>query len=161
MPLPESIYGYSVRPPYPGEDAFFKTRPEVGGMAAEDGKITINPYSKLSDDEKSSVAHNEAVRLWMRDKKPKLPFSVSQRQKQAFANTEYGKDENALKETIIARILSGDPSALAEEDQLSIADGILKQIKGSQEARPKTPYNAIAMRKALMRQANSGGNRNW
>ena len=153
--IPESIYGYPVRAPYPGEDTFFKGRPEVGGMAAEDGKITLNPYSKLSDDEKSSVAKNEAIRLWMRDKKPNLSFPVSPKQKQAFANTEYGGDENALKQTIVARILSGDPSALAEKGQIEVANSIMRQIEGGQKSKVSPRYNSLAMRKALMRQAAS------
>jgi hypothetical protein len=128
---PESVYGYEIRKPFSGEDAFFKSRPEVGGMAAEDGKIVLNPYSPLKDQEKAQVAKNEAIRLWMKDNKPKIQFDVNDKQMQSFAGTEYGSNPQALKETIVARILTGDPSAQASKDQVAAANEIMRKITQS------------------------------
>ena len=128
---PQSIYGYEIRKPFSGEDAFFKSRPEVGGMAAEDGKIILNPYSPLKDQEKAQVAKNEAIRLWMRDNKPKIQFDVNDKQVQSFAGTEYASDPQALKETIVARILTGDPSAQASKEQVAAANEIMQKIDKS------------------------------
>lgn len=125
---PQSIYGYKIRKPFGGEDKFFKSRPEVGGMAAEDGKIVLNPYSPLKEQEKMQVAKNEAIRLWMRDNKPEIPFEITKEQSKAFSGTEYGSSPQALKETIAARILTGDPSAMATPDQQSAADKIMGEI---------------------------------
>lgn len=128
---PQSIYGYQIRKPFAGEDKFFKNRPEVGGMAAEDGKIVLNPYSSLKEQEKMQVAKNEAIRLWMRDNKPELPFDVTKEQAKAFSGTEYGSNPQALKETIVARVLTGDPSAMATPEQQSFANKLMDKITKS------------------------------
>ena len=128
---PQTVFGYEVRKPFSGEHAFFKSRPEVGGMAAEDGKIVLNPYSPLKEQEKAQVAKNEAIRLWMRDNKPSIPFDVTKQQAESFSGTEYGKDPQALKETIVARILTGDPSAQASKEQVAAANQIMQKINQS------------------------------
>jgi len=128
---PQSIYGYQIRKPFEGEDKFFKSRPEVGGMAAEDGKIVLNPYSVLKEQEKMQVAKNEAIRLWMRDNKTEIPFNVTKDQSKAFSGTEYGSNPQALKETIVARILTGDKSAMATADQRLAANKIMEKITQS------------------------------
>lgn len=128
---PQSIYGYQIRKPFAGENKFFKSRPEVGGMAAEDGKIVLNPYSSLKDQEKMQVAKNEALRLWMRDNKTKIPFDITKEQSKAFSKTEYAKNPQALKETIVSRILTGDPSAMATTEQRSFANKIMEKITQS------------------------------
>ena len=126
---PQSIYGYQIRKPFAGEDKYFKSRPDVGGMAAEDGKIVLNPYSSLKEQEKMQVAKNEAIRLWIRDNKPELPFDVTKEQAKAFSKTEYGSNPQALKETIVARILTGDPSArVATPEQQAFANKLMGKI---------------------------------
>lgn len=128
---PESIYGYQIRKPFEGEDKFFKGRPEVGGMAAEDGKIVLNPYSPLKEQDKMQVAKNEAIRLWMRDNKQQLPFELTKQQSKAFSGTEYGNDPQSLKETIVARVLTGDPSAMATPEQQTFANKVMEKITSS------------------------------
>lgn len=127
----QAIFGYQMRQPYESEAQFFKSRPEVGGMAAEDGKIVLNPYSKLSQNEKMAVAKNEAARLWIRDNKPKIDININDAQKQFFAGTEYAQNPQAMKETILARIISGDPSANADKAQIQAANQLLSQIEKS------------------------------
>jgi hypothetical protein len=109
--MPDAVYGYPVRSPYPGEDAFFKRNPSVGGMAAEDGQITLNPHSPLSPEERQAVARNEAIRLHQRDLGMRYTFPLTQQQRQSLAGTAYAASDDAARETIVARALTGDPSA--------------------------------------------------
>ena len=109
--MPGSVYGYTVRPPYPGEEDFFRSRPEVAGMAAQDGQITLNPYSGLSSAEQAAVAKNEAIRLWQKDNREEYAFPVAPHQRSFFSGTEYEPNEPDQRNTIVARILSGDMSA--------------------------------------------------
>lgn len=105
-----SKYSYPLRDKlYPGEDEYFKAHPEVGGMAAEDNQVIINPYSPLSNEEKNAIRMNETARLAMRNGYARPTFDLTSEQKEAFKN--YSSDEQDQRETIIGRILSGDPSA--------------------------------------------------
>ncbi len=108
--MPNKIYGYEIREPYLSELSFFKGRPEVAGMATEDNKIILNPYSSLNDREKQAVLKIEAARLWMKENKIGLDFELTPEQIGKFKNTEYGQNPTALKESIISRIIVGDPS---------------------------------------------------
>lgn len=84
-------------------------------MAAEDGKIVLNPYSANTPEQQKLVARNEASRLWMSQQKIKPEFEITPEQVSAFSGTDYGKAENILhlKRTLVARWLTGDPSAPA------------------------------------------------
>jgi hypothetical protein len=107
------VYGYPVRQALPSEHNYFFANKNVGGMAADDGSIVLNPYSPLSQPELSAVARNEGARLYMRETGVKPDFELTPQQKQSFAGTAYGAPANAdaAKASIIARALSGDPSA--------------------------------------------------
>jgi hypothetical protein len=116
MPLlsagfPKGIYGVGLRDQlFPGEDEYFKANPNVAGMAAEDDKVIINPYSKISEKEKEAVMLNEAARVHMRNKLIDAPnYDLTPEQNEKFGS--YSKDINDIRQTIAARILSGDPSA--------------------------------------------------
>jgi hypothetical protein len=119
MDATNKIYGYEIRRPYQSELLYFHSNPHVGGMAAEDGKIILNPVSMLKPEEKMAVARNEAARLYMRENKIVPNFDLTAEQKASFANTEYGSAANEpyLKSTIASRILTGDPSAGAVTQQ--------------------------------------------
>lgn len=125
----KAVYGVGVRDVYPGEDEYFKNNPSVTGMAAEDNKIILNPYSKLSEKEKRSVMMNEAARVHMRQGMIEAPrYDLSPEQTKAFAN--YSQSLEDQRQTIAARILSGDPSALQPTpDQLEYV-GKLRQFMG-------------------------------
>ena len=109
--FPKGVYGIGVRDQlYPGEDEYFKTNPHVAGMAADDDRIIMNPYSTLKDNEKQAVMMNEAARVHMRNKLIEAPnYDLTPEQTQKFGS--YSKDINDIRQTIAARILSGDPSA--------------------------------------------------
>jgi hypothetical protein len=108
---------YSEREPYPSELKFLKDRPDVGGMATEDNRFIINPYSPLSDEQKNAVRLNETSRLWMRnsDESERPNMRLRRSQKKAFNTMQngrpYSQNPQDIKETIIARIISGDASA--------------------------------------------------
>jgi hypothetical protein len=119
---------YGMRKPYEGELKFFRERPEVAGMAAEDNKIILNPFSSLSSKELKSVAQNEAIRLYL--KKQAAPdFDLTPEQLKMFKGTEYEKNPVAAKQSILARILTNDPSAKnATLDQIMQSQMIRDQI---------------------------------
>lgn len=118
--MPNDVY---IREPSASELDFFKKNPNVGGMAAEDDKVIINPFSELSEDEKKSVAFNESARIYMR-RNHAPTFDITPEQKAAFK--KYGSEED-IKSTIAARILSGDPSAgNVTEEQIKYVNRFLK-----------------------------------
>ena len=115
---------FGTRAPEEGELAFFKKKPEVAGMATEDNKIILNPFSKNSQAEQQAVAQNEALRLFMNKTNFTPTFDLTDEQKEFFKGTAYAKDQDAARQTILARILTGDPSAKQATPE---------QIKAAQE----------------------------
>jgi len=102
-----------IREPYEGEVSFFKENPETAGMMTEDGKIILNPFSPLSEEEKGSVVLNEASRLFMKQNPDYQPqFDLLPEQSAVFKGTPYENDPAAQKSTFAARVYSGDPSAV-------------------------------------------------
>jgi hypothetical protein len=100
-----------TRPLYQGENEYFKSNPHVGGMAAEDDYVVLNPYSKLSPQEKSAVHVNEASRLYMnKNGVPDVSLTKEQEQNLAGLDSYANADPKYRKATILARILSGDKS---------------------------------------------------
>lgn len=125
-------FGYPIRKTlFEGETAFFQKNPHVGGMAAEDGQIVLNPYSALSSQEQAAVARNEGARLFMRERQIAPQFNVTDEQKAAFAGTPYGDDLEAMRQTLVARIVSGDPSARATPAQTAEAHRLVPQLPGT------------------------------
>ena len=99
---------------WPSENEFFKMRPEVSGLAAEDDCVVLNPYSDLSESEKEAVLLNELARVFMRRSGFCPTFSITAEQESSF--TSYGPTDS-IKATIAARIVSGDPTALEPTDE--------------------------------------------
>ena len=123
--------GYNKREPYPSELEYFKGNKNVGGMATKDKKIIINPFSNLSPQEQESVAQNEGIRLWLEDNNISFDFELTGSQKAQFKGTAYQNNPAALKKSIIARILSGDPSASATQEQMNVAQQIKNKISNN------------------------------
>jgi hypothetical protein len=124
------IYGIGVRDQlFPGEEDYFRKNPHVTGMAAEDDKIILNPYSTLTDREKQSVMLNEAARVHMRKGLMPTPrFNLTPDQEQRLSG--YSKNLDDIRQTLAARILSGDPSAgAASPEQLEYVQQ-LRQFMG-------------------------------
>lgn len=97
-----------LREPYESELKYFKENPHVAGMASEDDKVIFNPYSDVHPKNSESIYLNEASRIYMRNSKNRPKFKLSKDQKEKFK--DYGNDED-IRETIAARIFSGDESA--------------------------------------------------
>lgn len=118
--------GFKVVEPSKEELEFFKKKPDVSGMATDDGYVVLNPYSKVQN--KEAVVLNESVRLLIAKNKWKFGFQLTLEQKKAFAG--YGSEDN-IKHTIIARIVSGDSTAgNMTDEQKKIAMQIRKRLIG-------------------------------
>jgi hypothetical protein len=127
--IPQSVFGYAVRQPYQSEDAFFLLNPNTTGMAAEDGRIVLNPYSGLKYEQQLAVAKNEAIRLFMRESQIDPQFKVTPEQMKSFQGTAYGTNEPALRQTLVSRILTNDPSAgNVTDEQRRAAQSIMQQL---------------------------------
>ena len=126
----QGVYGIGLRDPYESELQYFKANPYVGGMAAEDDKIILNPYSPLKQQEKEAVMRNEAARVHMRSGlMPRPNYDLTPEQTETFKSYGTG-DVNDIRQTIAARIFSGDPSALnSTEAQKAYVDQ-LRQFMG-------------------------------
>ncbi len=121
-----------LRTPYQSELDYFKANPTVTGMAAEDNRVIINPYSNLTEAEKNSVFQNESARIIMRtDEKAKPTFSLTDEQKKFLDSNAY-KDASPQDRaaTIASRILTGDPSAgKPTKEQLEFVDKLKRMMK--------------------------------
>lgn len=129
-----SYYGYPVRPPYAGEVEHFKNNPNVAGMMAQQGnEITFNP-NPMPGVNLDAVGKNEAARLWMRENNFAPQFQVNPQQSAQFNGTPYQNNPDAMRQTLLARILSGDQSAgQATDHQKQIADWIKAMLESRQK----------------------------
>ena len=98
-----------IRTPYDSELKYFKSNPNVAGMAAEDDAVILNPFSKNSEEQQRAVTMNEKARVYMRANNITPDYELTEQQKEKFK--DYG-DIGNIKRTIAARILTNDPSAL-------------------------------------------------
>jgi hypothetical protein len=120
--ITQSILGYPIVKPDEGLLKWFKENPQTTGMQWGAGKndsstdtprsIVLNPFSNLSKDQQMAVAKNEAIRHFIDEKQIIPKFNLTPEQEKAFAGTQYGKikDKTPLKQSILARILTGDES---------------------------------------------------
>jgi len=140
---------FPQREPFPAERDFFLNQEVSGlppdkiaqGIAAEDNKVTLNPFSLQGNKDKEGVKQNEQIRLYLRNNHPDITFHLSPEQREAFktygyqAKTPRERDQ-AVRDTIMARILTGDPSAgTATPEQQAIAQQIEKEISQPQGTR--------------------------
>tara|TARA_B100000287_G_C20602178_1_gene768563 strand:- start:1032 stop:1442 length:411 start_codon:yes stop_codon:yes gene_type:complete len=105
----------------------------VGGMADfETGTFILNPFRQWkSPEEKESVMANEALRLFMRSRNLNPVFELTDEQKQMpwLTGSSYKDDDKAVRETIISRLLSGDPSSGSPtKEQIGFAESVLKLL---------------------------------
>jgi len=105
-------YPGQVRSPYQGENLFFQNNPQVGGMMSQAGDptVTLNPYSPLAPTERDAVARNEMARVHMRDNM-RPSFAITPQQRGLLSGTTYqGAPDQDVRETLAARMLTGDKS---------------------------------------------------
>jgi hypothetical protein len=116
-----------LRTPTRSEDSYFSRNPNVSGMATSDNKVILNPYSKLTDIEKQAVIKNETARIIMRTTDLKPTFALTKEQSLKFKG--YGSKQN-IRETIVGRIISGDPSALnITDEQQNFANQVASKME--------------------------------
>ena len=111
-----------LREPFQGELDYFDKNRNVTGMAAEDNKIILNPYSSLNEQQKDSVIKNEATRILIRTGQVEKPsFDLTEEQNKYLDNSTYkNAGEDDRKATIAARLFTGDTSGQnATEDQMN------------------------------------------
>lgn len=135
--MQDPLLGYKIREQlYPGEDDYFRRNPNVGGMAAEDGQIILNPYSP-PEVNRDAVARNEALRLHMRDRNLQPQFPVTPEQMQWFRQNApgYSLYPGAMRQTILGRAYSGDPGLQYTPQQYNA----LEKIVGPRPA-PTGPF---------------------
>ena len=120
--MAEFIAGIPIREPFKGELDYFRKNPSVAGMATEDNKVIINPFTALNEQQKQAVALNEAARVWMRTKKEYAPdFSLTKQQEQFLDTTTYrSASKSERMATVAARLLSNDTSAGAPTAEQSL-----------------------------------------
>lgn len=97
-----------LRDPYESELSYFKKNPNVAGMATEDERVIFNPYSHVHPKNSDNIYKNEAARIHIRKSKNKPKFKITPEQHESFK--DYGEEQD-IRDTIAARILSGDESA--------------------------------------------------
>ena len=115
-----------------GLDPYFKSNPQVSGMAWGGGlnnsdpsiprSVVLNPYSKLSPQESNSVIQNEKIRHQMDESKWSSDFEITPEQKIWSKQLgAYATNPQKLRETIVARLASNDyvPSPTNEQKQLA------------------------------------------
>jgi len=108
--LGPSFLGVPQRGLYPGEDTFFRQNPNVGGMAADDDRVILNPHSSLSASQMHTVGRNEGARVAMRDGTVARPiFDLTPSQSLLFGG--YSPDLQDRRDTLAARAFTGDRSA--------------------------------------------------
>lgn len=120
-----------IRNPEQSELEYFKSNPNVSGMAAEDDKIILNPYSKLSKKEQDAVALNEYGRIVMRTNPKFAPNFVLSDEQIKFLDSNIYKNapEQDRLATIASRLLSNDPSAGTPTiDQLKFVNKLQEYI---------------------------------
>ena len=111
-----------LRDPFQSELDYFNKNKNVTGMATEDNKIILNPYSNLSEKQKDAVIKNEATRILIRTGQIEKPnFDLTEEQNKALNNTTYkNASEDDRRATIAARLFTGDASGQnATEDQMN------------------------------------------
>lgn len=122
---------------YPGEESFFKEKPDVSGMASESGHVILNPYSG-PDVNRDAVYQNELSRLYMRGQIPGLPqvrpaFGLTLEQEQSLPPEYQTADPQDQRETIAARLFSGDQSGgMPTGDQKAFVDAMWRVLGGGQ-----------------------------
>lgn len=109
--VPETLFGFPiVTKDYTPEDlAFFKAHPEAGGFYS-DSRIVINPTTFSNRKDALCVAFDEGFRIIMEANGFDPVAEPTEKQRKFFSDTEYAKDENMMRRTILARICTFDTS---------------------------------------------------
>ena len=122
-----------ISPEEAGVDQYFQENPQVSGMAWGGGmngsdpesqrSIVLNPHSKLSPEQYKGVERNEGIRHQMSESNWSSDFEITPEQQEWSKNLgAYANNPAALRETIIARLASGDSVPTPTDEQKQIAN---------------------------------------
>tara|TARA_R110000751_G_scaffold54853_1_gene117867 strand:+ start:528 stop:956 length:429 start_codon:yes stop_codon:yes gene_type:complete len=106
-----------TRDPTASELRWFRENPGVGGYAAPDDRVVVNPFNRLSPSENEALIRNESARIFMRrdySARPtaeSFPLTEAQRGFGYPVSAPPGRPDDMLRRTMAARVLTGDPSA--------------------------------------------------
>ena len=103
----------STRPPFAGEQKFFD-RSGVPAYAADDGSVVFDKYNPYLD-------VNESARQMMRSGTPYLGRVPMIDAQAGQFDGPYGDNTEHGQHSMIARVMSGDPSAMQPTDAQKLA----------------------------------------
>ena len=127
----QGMLGYTVRDRlYPGEENFFSQRPDVAGMAAEDGQVILNPHSPPGVNHEA-VARNVALRLAIRDKRLNPKFAITPQQSAWFQENapSYLNTPQDMRNSMLGRLYSGDTPYPATDEQRAMLGTVLNMVR--------------------------------
>lgn len=75
------------------------------------GVIKINPSVFKDERDALAVAWNEGLRLWMEDNDYEVQSEPTDEQRAKLSDTAYANDEDAMRKTVMARVITRDTSA--------------------------------------------------
>ena len=75
------------------------------------GVIKINPSVFKDERDALAVAWNEGLRLWMEDHDYEVQSEPTDEQRAKLSDTAYANDEDAMRKTVMARVITRDTSA--------------------------------------------------
>jgi hypothetical protein len=115
---------------FQGEADFFRENPHVAGMATEDKRVIINPQAH-PDVDTDMVKLNEAARLFMRHGEHRPGFEITPEQGAALSG--YSENPQDIRDTLAARLMTGDPSGgRATPDQTAYVSALANSLKNWQ-----------------------------
>jgi len=124
-------HGIGVRDPHFSEMEWFGEHPDIPGMATEDNMVIINPFMSMDEKKKQAIIQNETARAFMKKFNFRPNFHIHPEQMKYFSTINKGKaygSEQDIRETIVGRILSGDPSVTNVTPEQQIFVEILKSM---------------------------------
>lgn len=121
--MPQNLMGlFDIeRSPYVSELQYFAQNPSVAGMKTEDKRVVLRP--DLFGQPREAVRKNEYARLLMEDYKPQS--LLTDQQQGFFRGTPYQNDPDNAMRSVLARLLTGDPSVSPSFQQ----DSELRRLK--------------------------------
>jgi hypothetical protein len=114
---------------FPEEQKFFEKNPNVSGMATDDRRVILNPYSS-PEINRDLVGINELARLYMRHGGNGPEFALTPEQEAILSGTSYiNASPQDRRDTIAARLLSMDPSAgRPTDDQVAYVSTLARSL---------------------------------
>lgn len=127
-----------------GYDDYFKSNPQVAGMAIGAGlnespieqerSIIVNPYNQYMSDpvKRTGLIEVESARHLMDETKYSPSFEITEKQKEWQKGLgAYANNDEAFKQSIVSRIIGGDDVPDATPEQISEAKAIQQKLNST------------------------------